>query len=206
MVAGSDTIAIQLRSTVYYVLKHPEVYKKLQIELDAANLTLPISYRKATDNLPYLEAVIGESLRLHPGGAGLPMERVVPDGGVKLPDGPFLRGTTQVGMSAWIVHLDELFGPNPESFSPERWLPQDNESAETHKARIRRMHDADLTFGAGRRICSGRFVAQIEVYKVLATLFSLYDLRLVDPGKEWRVKNSWFVRQEGIEVFVERRR
>ena len=68
------------------------------------------------------------------------------------------------------------------------------------------MHDADLTFGAGRRICSGKFVAQVEIYKILAMLFFLYDIQLVDIGREWKVMNSWFVRQEGTEVYVKRRR
>ena len=82
-------MAIQLRAAVYYVLKHPPVLKKLQGELEAANLSLPISYRDAKDRLPYLDAVVKESMRLHPG-VGLPLERVVPEGGVQLPDGPFL--------------------------------------------------------------------------------------------------------------------
>ena len=68
------------------------------------------------------------------------------------------------------------------------------------------MNDADLVFGGGRRICSGKFVARVEILKVLATLFSLYDLELSDPTKEMKVRNSWFVRQDGIDVRIKTRR
>ena len=125
-------------------MKHPQVLKKLQQELDEANLPHPISYRDAKDRLPYMDAIIKESMRLHPG-VGLLLERVVPDGGVQLPDGPFLEAGTSVGMNAWVVHLDIAFGSNPEAFDPERWLLHDSEDEEAFRARRRRMNDSDLT-------------------------------------------------------------
>ena len=109
-------------------------------------------------------------------------------------------------MNAWVVHLDEAFGPNPEAFIPERWLIFENESKEDYSARLKRMHDADMTFGGGRRICSGKFVAHVELYKILATLFLVFDIALVDPTKEWELMNSWFTRQNGIDVYVSKRR
>jgi cytochrome P450 len=178
--------------------------EKLQSELDAANLSHPISYREAEQTLPYLQAVIKESMRLHPG-VGLLLERVVPDGGVRLPGGPYLEGGVCVGMNAWVVHLHDVFGPTPEAFRPERWLPYGNEPEERFKSRVRQMNDADLVFGGGRRVCSGKFVAQVEMVKVLATLFSRYELELLHPTKEMKVKNSWFVRQGGIDVRIKTR-
>jgi hypothetical protein len=46
----------------------------------------------------------------------------------------------------------------------------------------------------------------VEIPKVLATLFSLYDLELANPRKEMKVFNSWFVRQDGIEVRIRGRK
>ncbi|KAI9662210.1 MAG: hypothetical protein M1821_008376 [Bathelium mastoideum] len=204
--AGSDTTAIQLRAAIYYTLKSPLVYKKLQAELDAANLSLPPSYQEAKEKLPYLDAIVRESMRLHPG-VGLPLERIVPTGGIKLPNGPYLKAGTKIGMTAPVVHMnEEVFGMDPSAFMPERWLQHNGESNTQYKERERRMRDADLTFGAGRRICLGRFVALVEIYKVLPTVFALYDIQLKDPAKEWTVTNSWFMRQEGIEVMLKRRR
>lgn len=135
---------------MHFVLKHPQVLKKLQRELDQNALPQPISYREAEQQLPYLQAIIKESMRLHPG-VGLILERVVPDGGVQLPDGPYLEGGVCVGMNAWVVHLDSVFGPDPEAFVPERWLPYDDEGDVEYKARMRQMNEADLVFGGGRR-------------------------------------------------------
>ena len=67
------------------------------------------------------------------------------------------------------------------------------------------MKDADLTFGAGNRICLGKNISLLEIYKIVATLFLLFEIELVDRNREWAVQNSWFVRQSGIEVRVQRR-
>lgn len=196
-------MAIQLKAAVYYTLKNPAVHERLRSELNSANLSPPFEYRDVK-GLPYLDAVIKESMRVHPG-VGLLLEREVPEPGVQLPDGPWLAGGTCVGMNPWVVHLDEAFGPDPEAFIPERWLREQNESEDAHFARVRRMLEADMTFGHGRRICSGKFVALVEIYKILATLFLYFDIELVDPNKEWQVMNSWFTRQKGIEIYVKRR-
>lgn len=49
---------------------------------------------------------------MHPG-VGLPLERVVPPEGLKLPDGRFIAAGTAVGMNAWVVHREkEIFDPD----------------------------------------------------------------------------------------------
>jgi cytochrome P450 len=204
MMAGADTTAITLRAVIYYCLKQPKIIRKLQQELDAARLTLPISYKSA-QSLPYLNAVIREACRMHPG-VGLPLERIVPDEGLKLPDGRFIPAGTIVGMNAWVVHGDQnVFGPDADCFRPERWLQEEGETDAEYEARKKAMKDADLTFGAGNRICLGKNISLLEIYKVVATLFLLYDITLVDPKKDWEVQNSWFVRQSGIDVNLKRR-
>ena len=174
-VAGSDTTALTLRAIFYYALKNPRVRRKLYGELAAARPTLPISYDFA-QKLPYLDAVIRESMRMHPG-VGLPLERVVPSEGLKLPDGRFIAGGTAVGMNAWVVHQNkEIFGQDAESFVPERWLQYEHETETSFQARRSRMREADLTFGAGNRVCTGKNIALLQLYKVVATLFILYDV------------------------------
>lgn len=204
MMAGSDTTAITLRAAFYYILKQPRIVKALQSELDAARLTLPISY-KATQSLPYLNAIILEACRIHPG-VGLMLERTVPESGLTLPDGRYIPSGTTIGMNAWVVHGDHsIFGEDAESFRPERWLQSPDESSAEYEARKRPMKDADLTFGAGNRICLGKNISLLEIYKIVATLFLLYDIELVDRRKDWSVQNSWFVRQSGIDVRIQRR-
>ncbi len=175
MFAGADTTGITLRAILYYTLKNPRVHKALQSELDSANLSLPIS-QKAAQSLPYLGAIIEEATRVHPA-VGLPLERVVPASGLSLPDGRFIAPGTIVGMNPWVVHHDKtVFGQDAESFNPDRWLQGPDESVAEWHARRSRMREADLTFGAGNRVCMGKSLALLEIYKVVATLFTLYQV------------------------------
>lgn len=64
------------------------------------------------------------------------------------------------------------------------------------------MERATFTFGFGSRMCIGRHIALMEVYKGIASLFASYKMRLARPDEEWKVHNSFFSRQSGIEVFI----
>ena len=126
--------------------------------------------------LPYLDACLQESQRLHPA-VGLSLERVAPKEGIKLPNGPFIEEGTIIGMNSWIVHKDQnIYGEDAGVFKPERWLPDKGESKQAFEARKRAMKDTDLTFSTGDRACLGKWVAVVEIYKVIATLFLLCDV------------------------------
>ena len=79
------------------------------------------------------------------------------------------------------------------------------ETEKNFHARLREMNNADLSFGGGSRICLGMHLGLLQVYKVVATLAVRYDVELVDPGREWKVINSFFARQEGLEVKLRKR-
>ena len=178
VLAGSDTTASTMSSAVYHVLKNPAVHEKLREELRAADLSLPARWKDLKD-LKYLNAVMRESMRIHPG-VGLMIERVVPKGGFTLPDGRFVPEGTIVGMNPWVINKDEeVFGAYPESFIPERWLPSPGESDENYQARFSKMKGTDFTFGAGTRACLGKYLSQLESYKVIATLFSNFDVSFI---------------------------
>jgi len=177
IIAGADTTAILLRAVIYFVLKHPLVYKKLRQELDASNLTIPAPYA-ALSKLPFLDAVIRESGRIHPG-VGLILERLVPEGGLKLTDGRILPPGTIVGVSPWVMSQNkEVYGQDAASFNPQRWLRNEAEAETTEdfEARLTLMKNTDLNFGAGNRICLGKNITILETYKVIASLFLTYDV------------------------------
>jgi cytochrome P450 len=86
MVAGSDTTAISLSAVLYYLLKTPSCMERLQHEIDTCTGKGELSPNptfKESQQMPYLQAVIKEALRLHPA-TGLPLERVVPEGGATI--------------------------------------------------------------------------------------------------------------------------
>lgn len=65
-------------------------------------------------------------MRLHPG-VGFPLERYVPEEGLKVDD-VFLPGGTIIGMNAWVVHHDKtIFGEDANDFRPERWIEAEPE-------------------------------------------------------------------------------
>ncbi|KAJ5805743.1 cytochrome P450 [Penicillium pulvis] len=199
VLAGSESTGAFMCAVIYYVLKHPNVYKKLRAELQAADLSLPARW-KDIQKLKYLEAVMRESMRVHPG-VGLMLERVVPKGGLSLPDGRFVPEGTIVGMNPWVINKNEdIFGEKTDDFIPERWLQSPGEPDESFQARFAKMKGTDFTFGAGSRACYGQYLSQFESYKLVATLFSAFDMELPSRDHEWKVINSWFVRQENIPV------
>lgn len=124
ILAGSDTTAIFLRTLFHNLLVHPSTLACLRNELDAAassgHLSIPTTWKESLD-LPYLDACIKEAGRIHPP-FGLPLERIVPAGGLTV-CGEYLAPGTIVGMSAWVTHRDqETFGKDADVWRPERWL------------------------------------------------------------------------------------
>ena len=204
VMAGSDTVAIAMRTILYMVLRHPDVRARLLAEIDGASLSFPVTFEES-QRLPYLDAVIQESLRIHPP-VGLALERVVPADGLVMQDGSRVPAGVQVGVHPWAVHhLDPAWGPEPKKFIPERWLPTPGESVEGHQARVAAMKRSSLAFGAGSRACMGRHLSQVQICKLIPSLLMKFRFELVDPDRDWEVVCSWFVRQSEMDVYVERR-
>ena len=99
----------------------------------------------------------------------LPLERVVPEGGAEIA-GTWIPGGTIVGCQADIVHHDRhVFGEDAAVFKQERWLTKD-------KDRRLAMESGWLGFGAGKRICIGRHIAEMEMKKVIALLVLTFEV------------------------------
>ncbi|KAI0174798.1 cytochrome P450 [Pestalotiopsis sp. NC0098] len=197
LIAGADTTAITVRAIFDHVLRNPDVYRRLKEEVTAAGFGQVASF-SAARSLPYLEAVVREATRIHPGVCML-LERYVPASGLTLPDGRFIPAGAAVGINPYVVHRNRgVWGDDADVFRPERWLPGPDEDDEAYRQRLKAFNAADLTFGAGSHICIGRNFALMEVYKITATLMSRYDIELVDPERKLEVTGSWFCRQKGL--------
>lgn len=175
ILGGADTLAICTKATFYHLLKSPTAKAKLVQELRDAQLPNPAPYQ-ALEKLPYLDACIKEGLRIHPV-VGHILERVVPATGMTLPDGTILPPGTIVGANPWILHTDKrIFGNDADEYRPERWLQGENETEEAYSARLKKMKSADLAFGGGNRVCLGRPLALVELYKVMSFVFGSYNV------------------------------
>ncbi|KAF5246229.1 hypothetical protein FAUST_1346 [Fusarium austroamericanum] len=204
LLAGADTTAITIRAIFWYALHNPKVYKKLEEEILAADLADVVSFSSARA-LPYLEACAREAMRMHPGVCML-LERYVPETGLRLPDGSVVPAGTAVGINPYVSNRNKsIWGKDADTYRPERWLRNEDETETTFKERLRVYNAADLTFGSGSRVCIGRNVAQLELYKIVATLIRKYEISLVDPEAPWVVTGSWFPRQKGLKCYLKKR-
>ncbi len=167
VIAGSDTTATAIRSTMLYLMSSPQSYRRLVEEVRAADAQGRISSPVVTDaearTLPYLQAVIREGLRINPPVAGT-MDVVVPAGGDVL-CGYTVPAGTEVGCSEFGVQsLSSVYGPDADVFRPERWLEAE---AEEGDERLRRMTATwGLVFKYGKWQCLGKEVALLELNKV----------------------------------------
>ncbi|KAI0469341.1 cytochrome P450 [Xylaria cf. heliscus] len=199
LAAGSDTTGITLSAILYYLLKHPDCLQKLRrevIEFQEQGLLSPSFSFKDTQQMPYLQAVIKETLRIHPA-TGLPMERVVPEGGATI-SGCFFPAGTIVGVNSWVAHRNtEIFGVDADEFRPERWLMKDED-------KLAAMNRQWIPFGVGSRTCIGRHISTLEISKLIPRIIREFDFELADgsAGNSWATRNYWFVKPQGFNVKV----
>ncbi|KIH92465.1 Cytochrome P450 family protein [Sporothrix brasiliensis 5110] len=201
IIAGSDTSATAIRSTLLYIITNPHVYTRLQREIDegvrAGRISSPISDAEAR-NFPYLQAVIREGLRMWPPATGLlPKVSKVDDVicGYRVPAG------TSVAWAPWTVMRNKaVFGDDCELFRPERWL---GVAADHYRVMDQTVM---LDFGGGSRYeCLGKNIAMIELNKVYVELLRRFDIVLVDPAHPWKSFNAAFFIQSDMNVRITRR-
>lgn len=136
-----------MSAITYHVLANPDKLSKLKKELAVATPdpnSLPTLAE--VEKLPYLSAVIQESIRLHPG-ATMRGSRVSPDEPLHYIDGHSIDWNippgTPVSMSATLIQTNPQIFPDPLEFRPERWLENP------------RLDRYLLAFSKGSRICLG---------------------------------------------------
>ncbi|KAH7391598.1 cytochrome P450 [Cadophora sp. MPI-SDFR-AT-0126] len=181
----------------YFLLKNPACYDKLKQELDSklGATQGPVSFTTA-QSLPYLNAVISESLRLHTV-ARLATPRDVPPGGANI-CGTYIPGGVTVNVMPSVVHhRKDIFGEDVEVFRPERWLQG--------KEKGSKMLSTLFAFGAGKYSCLGRNIAMLEMLKFIPSVLMEFDLSLANPDLVWTLKNGPFAHPVDLKVKVQAR-
>jgi cytochrome P450 len=176
MFAGHDTSTSTVTFALYELAHHPDVLARLCEEQDRILGPEPPTIDQLEREMPYLDMVVDEVLRLYPP-AWIGPRRAVRDfdwGGFTVPRGAY------VNYVSWASHrLPEVF-PEPEAFVPERFTRE-------RKAALPR--GAYVPFGGGKRVCIGKRFGQIEVK--LVTTMLLQRLRAdALPGRTMTVRQS----------------
>lgn len=155
---GTDTVAILLEWVLARMVLHPEIQSKAQSEIDSVvGHARPVS-DSDIPKLPYLQAIVKETLRLHPPGPLLSWARFA------LRDvhvgSHFIPAGTTAMVNMWAITHDENIWSEPNKFKPERFIEEDVN-----------ILGSDLRlapFGAGRRVCPGKALGLASVHLWLA--------------------------------------
>lgn len=175
LVAGEDTTANAIAWALMYVAADDRLQQRLFEQSRAAFGEAGIcpDY-DALKHLDLCEAVCNEALRLRPVAAIQTFEPLsdVQIGGVAIPAGTRMLFLTRPAM------LDPLNFAHPERFDPDRWRHPRAQSEGAHELK------AYLTFGAGPRVCPGRYLAAVEMRLVLSMMSRHFEIELaIDPAK-----------------------
>jgi cytochrome P450 len=166
VLAGHETTANALTWALYLLSQNPDVEAKLQQEVDSV-LAGRVPALDDLKQLPYTEMVLKEAMRLYPPAWSVSRQT---QEATELAGYP-IRRKSMVIISIYAAHRDERFFPNPETFDPERFIPENE--AQLHKY-------AYLPFGGGSRVCIGNAFAMMEARLILASIVQRYRLSLLD--------------------------
>jgi len=177
--ASFETTANALAWTLFLIAQHPEIAADLHEEIEQGVTNWPPNYR-TLDELPLLDGVLKESMRLLPPVAytfRTPMEPVEIDGltlGIK----------DKILLAHYLTHRDPTVFPNPNRFDPKRWFEAKPDPYEY------------VAFSAGPRLCLGISFAQLELKLTIARIMQRFRLTLV-PGSQIDAGVQLTLRPEG---------
>ncbi|XP_071711037.1 trimethyltridecatetraene synthase-like [Rutidosis leptorrhynchoides] len=169
LAGGTESSTITVEWAIAQLLKKPEIFKKATNELD--RVIGRDRWVEETDmvNLPYINAIVKETMRLHPVAPMLPPRRTREDCKVAGYDIP---KDTLVLVSVWTIGRDSELWDNPEDFCPERFIGKEID--------IKGNDFELLPFGAGRRMCPGYSLGIKVIESSLANLIHGFNWKL--PG------------------------
>lgn len=201
LLAGEDTTANTLAWMIYLLQRNPSALHRAREEVlahagaDVAGFT-----PERLARLDFVEACANETMRLKPVAPFQAVEalRATQVGDVRIPEGTVI----------WCVmrgdSVSERFFPNATAFDPGRWLAEGSTAATASAASAKRV---SLPFGAGPRVCPGRYIAMLEIKMAIATLLSTFELDSVSTpaGGEPVERMSFTMAPVGLTVRLRER-
>ena len=191
LLAGEDTTANTIAWMVHLLWRNPETLARARDEVrrgvaDPASPTLD-----EINRLDYVEACAHETMRLKPVAPQIPLQalRDTVLGDVLIPAGTIVISLMRRDS------LDDAHVPRAGAFEPERWLAEGGPASLAGSAKR-----TSMPFGAGPRICPGRYLALVEMKMAMAMLLGGFDIAAVDTpdGQEAREKLSFTMTPVGL--------
>ncbi|XP_062115154.1 iridoid oxidase [Humulus lupulus] len=172
--AGTDTTTSTLEWAMAELLHNPKTLKRVQSELRRTITNGKKLDERDIENLPYLKAVIKETLRLHP-----PLPFLVPHMAMDTCKmlGYYIPKETQILVNVWAIGRDPKTWEDPSEFKPERFLEPN--MMKDYKGQ----HFEFIPFGSGRRMCPAVPLASRVLPLALGSLLLSFDWVLADGIK-----------------------
>ncbi|KRZ87262.1 Thromboxane-A synthase [Trichinella sp. T8] len=176
LLAGYETSSTAMGFAAWLLAKHPEVQEKLRQEVNMKFNDIQIGQEyDVIHDMPYMNAVMQETLRLYPPLVLLVVRTCIKE--CTINEIPFVPGV-QVLFPTYSIHHDETIWPEPDRFLPERFIGSD---CAHHPM-------AWLPFGAGPRNCIGKRFAEMQFKITMAHLLKRYKLHLSEAESEDPIK------------------
>nr|WP_316641901.1 cytochrome P450 [uncultured Roseateles sp.] len=173
LLAGEDTTANTLAWMIHLLWQHPEALARATEEVRRVGGDSLRPSQEQLAQLDYLEACAHETMRLKPVAPMLPLQSLheVQIGDVSVPAHTVVISLLRRD-SVSDTHL-----PRAAAFEPERWLGEGGPGAMASSAKR-----LSMPFGAGPRICPGRYLALLEMKMVMFCLLSRFEIAGVDTA------------------------
>ena len=174
LLAGEDTTANTIAWMIHLLWTHPQALDRARTEVRTKVQDCQRPTMEEVASLEFIEACIHETMRLKPVGPQLPLQA---NADVLVGDVQVPRGTIVINLLRRDSVRDDLV-PQASRFEPERWLQSDNPAKRS-----------STPFGAGPRICPGRYLAMLEMKIAMTALLGHFDIEFVgtadgQPPKE----------------------
>nr|GEV62605.1 cytochrome P450 93A3-like [Tanacetum cinerariifolium] len=164
-VAATDTSSRTLEWIIAEFINHPNIMKKAREEINQVVGKNRLVQESDIPNLPYLQAIVKETFRLHP---STPMIQR------QSPKDCTVAANTNVLINVWALNRDPNHWEKPLEFRPERF--------EDNMLDVRGQHFHFLTFGSGRRMCPGISLAHFMVHTTLGAMIQCFDWKAGKDG------------------------
>jgi len=171
LLAGEDTTANTLAWMIYLMHRHPDALRRARDEVLAVAGGVGQFDPQRMAGLDYLEACALETMRLKP---VAPFQAVEALRDTTIADVQVPRGTI-----VWCVmradSISDAHFPDSAAFKPERWLGDGAAASPLSSAKR-----VSMPFGAGPRVCPGRYLALLEIKMAMAMLLAHFEIDAVD--------------------------
>ncbi|KAJ4821920.1 hypothetical protein Tsubulata_049385 [Turnera subulata] len=176
--AGVDTTAATIEFAIMELLNNPNILEKLREEINSVVGTNRLVKESDVPNLPYLQAIVKETMRVHPSG---PLLRRQCNKDSKI-NGYDIKAGDRILINMYAITRDSRLWSVPEKFLPERFLTNHKDGV----GQIDYCKGQDfsfLPFGSGRRACPGASHGLIVTHTTLGALVQCFDWKVKDEEK-----------------------